>query len=84
MARKRSPAPFVFRRIRNDEVPIEQAFDKDSLEPLDGHADKRSPKGVACCNYSEALTPSLARSNLPERMVAACMTGLRAGPYGGA
>ena len=30
--------------------------------------------------YSEALMPSLARSNLPERMVAACMTGLRAGP----
>jgi 1-pyrroline-5-carboxylate dehydrogenase len=37
----------------------------------------RQPKRAA---YSEVLRPSLARPNLPERMVAACMTGLRAGP----
>jgi 1-pyrroline-5-carboxylate dehydrogenase len=33
--------------------------------------------------YSEALTPCLARSNAPESIVAAWITGLRAGPYGG-
>jgi hypothetical protein len=36
-ARKWSPASFALSRIRNDEAPIEQALDENSLGPLDGH-----------------------------------------------
>jgi hypothetical protein len=76
-ARKRSSAPFVFCRIRNNEVPIEQVFAEDSLEPLDGHPPdahihQRAPKlGDASLVMGEAALKDLAPSLL-QKAAALC------------